>query len=142
MKLKKTVSFEKLVEKANFDLLVDTYVGNDSDVALTKFSVVKNILLSFDGYAGYGHFRETSTVEKMLKRYNSKNKMYSDEEIQKVIDAHVVSLNRIADMWYNETGNALPDVIDDGRVKDVDRYSEWLQYSANHFEDDNWIFLY
>jgi len=143
MRTKKTVSFEKLVAKANFDLLVGTYVHGKKDVALTKYNAIAGVLLSFDGYAGFGFITETYSLETFLREYNTaSNRLYSDEEIEMVLDAHTVSLNRIADMWYNETGNALPDVIDDGIVKDQDLYAEWRSFSAKHLEAENWVYLF
>lgn len=143
MRTKKTVSFEKLVAKANFDILVGTYVHGKKDVALTKYHAITDVLLSFGGYAGFGFITETYSLEKFMREYNTtSNRLYNDEEIQMVIDAHIVSLNRIADMWYNETGNALPNVIDEGVVKDHDLYTEWRSFSAKHLEAENWVYLF
>jgi len=142
MRTKKTVSFEKLLAKANFDILVGTYVHGKKDVALAKYNAITDVLLSFGGYAGFGFLTENSSVEMFLREYNATNNRYNEEEIQMVIDAHTADLNRIADMWYNETGNALPDVIDNGEVKDLDLYAEWRCFSAKHFEDANWVCLF
>jgi len=143
MRTKKTVSFEKLLAKANFDILVGTYVHGKKDVALAKYNAITDVLLSFGGYAGFGFLTENSSVEMFLREYNAtSNRLYNEEEIQMVLDAHTADLNRIADMWYNETGNALPDVIDNGEVKDLDLYSEWRCFSAKHFEAENWVCLF
>ena len=141
MRTKKTVRFENIASKANFDIIVGTYVHGKKDNTRAKWDAMSSLMLSYDGYAGFGYHTDTTNIKNMLNNYEYRN-LYSDAEIQMVIDAYTADLNRIADMWYNDTGNALPDIVDDGIVKDQQLYSEWISFSAPHFEQGNWVFLF
>jgi hypothetical protein len=143
MSKRKTIPVSGIVEKANFDILMTTYVHGKKTVALAKWDFAQSTILAFDAYNGFSMWYSTQDVEKFIRKYNSEhNYLYSEAELQMVVEAHNVALNRIADMWYNQTGNALPDVVDDGMVKDNNLYREWIQFSAKHFQDENWVTLH
>lgn len=143
-KTKKTIKVSDLVAKANFDILVGTYVYGYKTISRAKFDCISNTLSNFDAYNGFNMLFCAEDVKSVIRNYP--NHLYSEEEIQMVLDAHKACETRIADMWYNETGNTLSEVFNEthenGWIKNHDLFTEWLQYSALHFEKENWVFLY
>lgn len=140
---RKTIKVSEIVAKANFDLLVSCFVHNNKTLGETKYDFAKYLLIQTEAYNGFNMYFETNQVYQFITKYNNEHSnLYSESELKMITDAHTASINRIADMWYNETGNILPDVIDEGIIKDHELHSKWIQFSAKYFQEDNWVKLY
>lgn len=146
---KKTISIEKMVTKANAELLFRSH-GDDADkhIALSQWETIKSMLMSFDGYAGYNYMNHRLDVERTLRKFvdmeieDNGCCVYGERDIEKVMRSFEAERKRIADIWYIETGNDYDSMFPDGQPNNAGEWSEWIQFSNGYFNDENFIFLY
>lgn len=143
-KQRKTISVEQFVNKANFDILIGTYVHGNKTIARHKWDFAHSTLSTFGVYNGFNMFHNVHNVENILRTYPQT--IYNESEIQQVLTAYKVCEARIGDIWYNETGHTLSDVFNEthenGWIKNHELFTEWLRFSAKYFEEENWIYLH